>query len=414
MPRAKHGKPLYQRGQYRLIERPGRNHEIVWYDPTAKRERSRSAGSRDLRIAKDALDRLYLQRERGQAVCETCGRPWEDNRRFMLVQSMIDYDTARQGRASYDAIHAGLKHVHRYLEATGQTAIACEDIDQDWIEGFEEWAMEVPVAVPTKSGEPQRYRDRAPATVNNSVLFLAAAVNFSHKRRDTLFAAGFKPRQPEEVNRTPTYRVGLDKIAEMFDYALRYPVKRRTLLNFLRLSITLVRPEHALYVDVSPAARMWHPEERTLNLLPFNQKQTRKRRPIVPVARQAVDWLNSESGQLVPVNDISSTWSRLQTALELPGEGQAGPKLLRRSWAKLVRDRLDPRDVPELEMFLGHRGTGSVTDLYAPFDPNYLARARAAIESIVDDIEARVPGAFHRSVTADTAKVISIGSGKTP
>ena len=78
----------------RLFERPGRNHEIVWYDAAAGRERSRSSRSRDVQVAKDALDRLYLQRERGQAVCSMCGRPWEDNRRFLLVQSMIDYDTA--------------------------------------------------------------------------------------------------------------------------------------------------------------------------------------------------------------------------------------------------------------------------------------------------------------------------------
>ena len=63
-------------------------------------------------------------------------------------------------------------------------------------------------------------------------------------------------------------------------------------------------------------------------------------------------------------------------------------------------------------MFLGHRVGSTVTDLYAPFDPEYLARARAGIKSVIDDLEALVPGAIYRTHTADRGKVISIGSGK--
>lgn len=409
MPRSKSAKPLYQRGQYELIKRLDRaNYDIIWYDPTAGRQRSRSTGSGDLGQAKEALDRLYLQRERGQAVCPTCNRPWEDQRRFLLVQAMIDYDTARRSRPSYPAINASLGHVHSYLETTAQTGVACEDIDQDWIESFEEWAREVPVISPAG-----HERERAPATVNNSVLYLAAAVNFSHGRKDTLFPAAFKPRKPEEVNRTPTFRVGADKLAEMFDYSLLYPVKRRSLLNFLRASVvTLIRPEHAHYLDVSPAAGMWHSEERTFNLLPRGSSQTKKRRPIVPIARQAAPWLDSESGQLIPIESIASSWTRMQAELGLPGDGQAGPKLVRRSMASMVRRRIDRRDQPELEMFMGHRASSATTDLYAPFDPEYLSRARAAIESIIDEIEALVPQAFHRTDTAERGKVISIGAGK--
>lgn len=410
MPRSRPAAPLYQRGRYQLVKRPDRaNFDILWYDQSAGRQRSRSTGSADLHQAKDALDRLYLQRERGQAVCPTCNRPWEDQRRFLLVQSMMDYHASRQSRPSFPAIHASLAHVHAYLEATGQTGIACEAIDSDWIEAFWDWAIEVPVISPAG-----HTRERAPATVNNSVLYLAAAINFSHGRRDTLYPAAFRPKKPDEVNRTPTYRGGIDDLASMFDYALRYPEKRRALLNFLRISVvTLIRPEHAHFVDVSTSAGMWQSRERVMNLLPRGEQQTKKRRPIVPVARQAWDWLDGETGQLVPVADISSTWTRMQQALGLPGDGQAGPKLIRRSVATLVRSRIDRRDVPELEMFLGHRAISATTDLYAPFDPEYLSRARAAIESVVDDIEALVPQAFHRSGTAQIGKVVSIKAGKS-
>jgi hypothetical protein len=79
----------------------------------------------------------------------------------------------------------------------------------------------------------------------------------------------------------------------------------------------------------------------------------------------------------------------------------------------MVRKRIDRRDQPELEMFLGHRASSETTDLYAPFDPEYLSRARAAIEAIIDDLESMVPNAFHRSDTAERGVVVSIGAGKS-
>ena len=410
MSRTRSTESHYQRGAYRLTKRPDRaNYDITWYDQRSKRQRSRSAGSGDLGSAKESLDRFYLQREKGQAVCPTCGKPWEDKRRFLLMQSMLDYDAARRSRPSYDAIYARLGHVHAYLAATAQTDISCEDIEEDWIENFWEWAIEIPVVSPSGN-----VRSRAPGTVNNSVLQLAAAINFSHKRRDTLFAAAFRPKQPDEVNRTPTYRSDIKQIAAMFAYALEYPVKRRNLLNFLRASVvTLIRPEHAHYLDVSPKAGMWQPGQNVFNLLPRGQMQTKKRRPEVPIARQAIPWLNSETGQLVTASSIKSAWNRMQTELGLPGEGQAGPKLIRRSMANLVRQRIDRRDTPELELFLGHRTVSTVTDLYAPHSPDYLARARAAIESVVDEIEAVCSTAFHRTNTAEVARVVSIGVAKS-
>lgn len=407
MPRSRPSKSLYQRGRYQLHKRPDRaNYDIIWYDAAAGRQRGRSAGTGDLDAAKEALDRLYLQSERGQAVCPTCNRPWDEKRRFALVQAMMDYDLSRQGRPSYPAIHASLGHVHAYLEETGQTRIACEDVSQDWIERFEAWARKVPVVSPAGN-----FRARAAATVNNAVIYLAAAINAAHARRDTLFPAAFKPRAAETVNRTPEYRAGVAEIAAMFAYGLEYPVKRLALLNFLRISVvTLIRPEHAHYVSADPADGQWNSAAGTLNLLPKGEVQTKKRRPIVPVARQARAWLDASPEMLVQPVSIKSSWTRMQSKLGLPGAGQAGPKLIRRSMATLIRDRLDPRDIAELEIFLGHRASSRITDLYAPSDPAYLARARLAIEAIIDEIEAAAPGAFHRTDTATGAEIITIGA----
>jgi hypothetical protein len=82
-------------------------------------------------------------------------------------------------------------------------------------------------------------------------------------------------------------------------------------------------------------------------------------------------------------------------------------KLIRRSIAQLVRDagtkrawsnewRDRMRRVPsdEIALQLGHRKIGSVTDLYAMFDPDYLENVTAAIEGVIDAIIEKVPSAF--------------------
>lgn len=89
--------------------------------------------------------------------------------------------------------------------------------------------------------------------------------------------------------------------------------------------------------------------------------------------------------------------------LELPGEGEAGQKLIRRSMAHLLRARRVP--VEQVAMMLGHRKIESTSELYAPFDPDYLAGAVAAIESIIDEIENLTPGAF----ALPGGKVVTIG-----
>ena len=92
--------------------------------------------------------------------------------------------------------------------------------------------------------------------------------------------------------------------------------------------------------------------------------------------------------------------------LGLPGAGEAGLKLIRRSMAHLVRERLEAREKPldQLEAFLGHRVVGSVSELYAPFSASYLRTVKEVLEEVIDELEKLVPGVFsreyHRTFTA--------------
>jgi hypothetical protein len=79
----------------------------------------------------------------------------------------------------------------------------------------------------------------------------------------------------------------------------------------------------------------------------------------------------------------------------LPGNAQAGEKLIRRSVSTIVRKRIGEEHWRQGEMMLGHVKM-SISDIYAVPDPANLGLALAAAESIIDEIEKLAPGAFAR------------------
>lgn len=397
---------LYSRGKYRLAyDRRSDGSlrtpflQIVWYDAGTRRVRSRSTGTEDIEQAENELDALYLKRERGQAVCSTCGQPLRAGARHLVTDTIADYLVAREGRASISSIRPRLAHVTTFLEDTDRLATACEDVDEDWIEGFREWAMEVPIVSP--NGE---QRERSPGTVEASVRQLAAAINFAYGRKDTLFPAAFTAKKPEEVSRTPAYRADIKMLATMFRYCVQPDVvpsevtrimwRRNLLHRFLQISVaTWARPDAAHDVSTDRARDQWHSNARALNLNPRGRPQTKKHRPIVPIAPQMAALLDQSTGFYVPVDSVRKSFQAMQVALKLPGDGESGMKLIRRSMAHLARQRLGERDWIEGQIMLGHRKT-STSDTYAPFETGYLARALEVTEQIINEIEKLTPGAF--------------------
>lgn len=401
---------LYSRGRYRLewdrradgsLRTPYL--QIVWYDDVAGRNRSRSTGTADQRAAEDELDKWFLKRDRGQAVCPTCGQPRREGTRHLVTTAIADYLVARETRPSIGAIRPRLAHVTEYLHETDRLETACEDIDEDWIDTFRDYMIEVPIV--SAGG---RTRDRAPGTVEASVRQLAAAINFAYGRKDSLFPAGFAAKSPDEVSRTPFYRADISTLAAMFAYcvaperkdgesdrAIERKVRERAeLLAFLRISVaTWARPDAAHDVSTDRKRDQWHPRARALNLNPKGRPQTKKYRPIVPAARQIVPLLNATKGFVVTVDSVTKAFQAMQKRLDLPGDGESGMKLIRRSIAHLARKRLGERDWIEGQIMLGHK-KGSTSDTYAPFEAGYLGRALEVTEAIIDEIETLVPGAF--------------------
>lgn len=407
---------LYARGKYRLAYDRRRDGslrtpflQIVWYDAATRRLRSRSTGTEDIEQAENELDAFYLKRERGQAVCATCGQTLRAGARHLVADAIADYLVAREEKPSADAIRARLAHVTAFLIETDRTATACEDVDEDWIEALRGWMLKKPIMRNGKIAE----GTRSPGTIEASVRQLAAAINLAHSRKDTLFPAAFIARAPGEVSRTPAYRADVKTLARMFRYCVHPEVRdkhntvermrmdREQLLRFLRVSVaTWARPDAAHDVSTDRKRDQWQSNARALNLNPKGRAQTSKHRPIVPIgARMAALMDANGQGFYVSVGSVVKAFQQMQRALDLPAGGESGMKLIRRSMAHLGRQRLGERDWVEGQIMLGHRKL-STSDTYAPFDTGYLARALAVTDEIIEEIEKLCPGAFS-SAAAD-------------
>ena len=406
--------PLYSRGKYRLEwdrRRDGTLRspfiQIVWYDDGARRLRSRSTGTAEVGAAEDALDKLYLERERGLTVCQTCGRPMEMVGGHLVNDAISDYLLARAERPSIKSIRPRLAHVVAFLTATRRDTLTCDQVDDTLIDEFRRWSASIPVVEGTIN---PKSRERALGTTEASVRSWAAAINLAHRRKDTAFPAGFTALAPAMVSRTPQYRASVETLAAMFRYCIdprppgdevwsdkmrdRQKLHRRNLLRFLQASVaTWARPDAVYDISTDPARDQWFSSVRVLQLNYRGRRQTKKYRPAVPVPERFAKLLDATTGFYIPIASVRKAMEAMLDELGLPRDRETGQKLIRRSMAQLGRQRIGEERWTQGEMMLGHR-KASTSDLYALFDPANLGVVLAATTAIIDEIENLAPGAF--------------------
>ena len=385
MPRTHRSKPLYQRGEYRLYPREGRNLEIVRYDAERGRERSVSAGTTDVEAGKVALDKLYLRATGGEYVPPS-------NRTSPLVLSvMADYQLAvGDERTSANAIAHRLAHVSAYIATLKDKGVRCDEIDERWIAKFRTWLAKQPIR--------GSKRQRSPATIENSVLQLQAAIRWAKQ------IPAFKPIPLPEVTRSPSYRADIPMLAAMFRYAME--PRRQNLLAFLRISVaTWCRPDAAL--DAHTGRGQWNNQARVFSLNPVGRRQTKKRRATVPVPECVGEWLDTINGPVMPKELSKATWRRMQSELGIPFDGEGGMKLIRRSMMTLARKRLGEEHWVQGRTMAGHVPM-TVSDIYALPEPSNLGRALAVTQSIIEEINQFAGGDVYRTFAATAGNVVSI------
>lgn len=417
MPRRSKAKGFYRRGPYWLDWDKRKDGSlrspflaIFWYDPDKGRIRSVSTGTADERGGTKALDRHFLK----ESTCPTCGQPLpREAEDYFVTDAIADYLALKDDGTIEDR----LAHVVEYIGTLDSQAILCSQVNEAWMQAFRKWSVRQPVLHKWKKDgnivTRVRKKPRAPSTTENSVIQLAAAINAAHGRGVIAHPPLFRPIQTKELNRTPKRRLSIEEMATAFRYALEPKKQRTNLHRFLMAAVaTVARPDAVHDISTKPARDQWHSASRVLALNHRGRRQTKKYRATVRVPWQFALRLDECDGFFVPVKSVASAHASMCEALGWPQDGEGGLKLWRRSVAQMLRNPARQVPAEQIELQLGHRRLDSTSDLYAAFDPAYLAQATAALEAIIDEIEARAPGAFHRTNTGETPTVVPIVAAK--
>ena len=168
-------------------------------------------------------------------------------------------------------------------------------------------------------------------------------------------------------------------------------------------------------------------ERRVINLNPSGREQTKKRRPVLPMALWLAPWIERSDDYVVefwgkPVKKLAGAF---QTMRESAGFGKDVTAYTVRH---TIATELAVRGVPELEIasVLGHHMPNiRTTGKYIHFSPDYLINARRTLEQIAADIGSHAskpmtPDALRTSCVSptlwprnvDIAKSLKTGAGE--
>jgi integrase len=220
-------------------------------------------------------------------------------------------------------------------------------------------------------------RGYAAGTIKRGLGAAKAAVNWAWNNGELERPIPFL-RLPEGEGRQRVLSV--DELGQLWDADMPSHVR-----VFLALAIgTAGRPQALLQVTRFQCDL----DRGTINLNPPGRTQTKKRRPILPMANWLRPWIEAATGPLVafrgkPVRKIAGAF---QTLRESAG---FGPDVTAYTVRHSIATELAARGVPELEIasVMGHRMPNSrTTGRYIHVAPERLASARKALDEIASEI----------------------------
>ncbi len=365
--RGRNDQRICQIGDYWLSKKPGRDGANdawcrTWYDARTEQTRRVSLGTSDLPAASHAL---------AQWVVANAGRLNADPRDVLIDEVLLRYwEKHAQNLPSAATIKRNLSLWQEYWEGRHVAAIT-----PDEQEAFRNWLLVNAPEGLTDSGIDRILSDGR------------AALGRARKHQELATIPHIFLLQDAEDrrNRQPMGRpLDLAEVARLFDAA----ASRHMLMFLLIGCCTLARPEATLelgeqQVDIATGI---------LDLNPPGRRQTKKYRPIVPIAQALRPWLINTAGPTGHYvtyrgKPISAIWVGFRATRDRAGlDDRVTPYSLRHTMARELRRRKVPGD--QISLFLGHlpKGSDATTAIYAPYDPDYLADAATAIDAIMQDI----------------------------
>lgn len=224
-------------------------------------------------------------------------------------------------------------------------------------------------------------------TINRERMVLRAALNHARKRHGLMtvpHVPSILASDPEAAPVEPRGRpLTIAELASLY-LAAKSPHMRLFILVLLG---TLCRPDAAKNLKLEGQMDF---ENRLIHLNPKGRKQTKKRRPTIPMASFLYNTLKDAKRTYVieyhgePIASTKTAWRHLRAAAGLGTD--VNPYSIRHTMSRELRRRKVPGD--QLSVMLGHRpDNASRTDLvYAPYEPGYCKEATQAVEGVFRDL----------------------------
>ena len=389
---------------------------IHWYCSNKGRIRRKSTRQRDVQLACDALDAHFRALSRPDLAQKAA---------YTVPEALTDYWLEHGSKvASAEAIKSRIKLVTRFIEHevdAGRLAdpILPVHVDDALIRRFREWARADPIIALRKDAsgawvESSR-RIRSHSTIEESVIQLKAALNYSKKSNRTDHTPVFQHKTRDQVTPVRTDRLTVPDIARLLTFTVEgggsYAGHAERLLPLRRYIIaaicTLARPDAIFDMSVMPSRVQWHADGNVFDLNPAGRIQTNKYRAVVPVTNLLQTWLEATDEWFVcgrrnigskehpvwqqyKVSSVRSGWDTAREHLDLP-QGW-GPKLIRHSMATILANRRVPQT--ERKLLMGHETLEGSQKAYVIYDPDYLAKAKETIEEVVAELSKLAPAAL--------------------
>ena len=344
--------PLYKLGEVWIGKRAGTQMLYkYWWDRERGCTRRDSLGTSELEEAKVALKAWYARNHLPE------NQTTEDVQLSTVIRTY--YEEHAMDLASHEAIRIALTY---WLDHFGATSVS---------QATKPSAIDALIEVHRKKGHSPNY-------INRILAAGRAAINRAYKK-GMLTAAPFVRTVPLGHVAPKGRPLSMEEMRALYHLTDKDYLKR----FILWMVGTVARPAALFDLHVSQIDL----EHGLVKLNPDGRAQNKKYRPTVKLPKTLHDYVGEGPFLLMNkerrVDDVRYAWRKVRAAAGLGKD--VSPYSIRHTMARYLRSKGVP--AWEVSAQLGHQQTGmAVTEIYAAFDPAYLATSVLEIDNYLKEL----------------------------
>ena len=360
MAKYENNKKRYQVGDY-WISKQSRSPAWcrTWFDPKSHQTRRASLGTADFAEAKQALDDWFVLHQQKKDL--------EPKEALLSELFARYYEHYGKNLKSVNLVRLSLCY---WLDFYGEKTVS-EAANITEQERFHSWLIH------TKGLKPN--------SANRIVSYGKAAISWTWKRGEISQLPYFLAVKNIGIIPPRGRPLEIKEVALLLEQAISPHLK-----DFIVMMIaTASRPDAILDLTFDRCDF----DNGLLILNPVGRVQTKKYRPTVKMPEAVMPYLarlmeKSDSPYVISyrgkqIKSLKTAWKLTRTKAKL--DDQVNPYSLRHTMARHLRRSSVP--AWEVSAQLGHKTReASTTEIYAPFDPTYLSKAKNAIDAFICEI----------------------------